>query len=204
MRVHDLMKLPPTEIDARMTERSQQGGETLYKVSVRNTSSIPAVQVWLEVIRGDQGDEVLPSFWSDNAVTLLPGEQRELTVRFRTDLLGAALPHLMVEGWNVTPREWAASDGKPLPLSMEIVSSEICRDKGSARVQFSATQHGTAGPRWTTWPVAVMAQEHVARYVRIGLRSGTTSKASLTIANVSVGKPRIAVVNVAPPVDGVK
>ncbi len=51
-------------------------------------SSVPAVQVWLEVIGGDQGDEVLPAFWSDNALTLMPGERRELTVRFRTGAIG--------------------------------------------------------------------------------------------------------------------
>ena len=88
-RFHDLMKLPPAEIDARVSERSERAGETLYRVSVRNGSSVPAAQVWLEVIGGDQGDEVLPAFWSDNALTLLPGECRELTVRFRTALLAA-------------------------------------------------------------------------------------------------------------------
>jgi len=119
-RFHELMKLPPTQVDARVVDRSETAGETCYKVSVRNASAVPAVQVWLEVIDGDQGDEVLPAFWSDNALNLMPSERRELTVRFRTKLLAKAKPHLMVEGWNVTPQERAVDDGKPAPLAVEV------------------------------------------------------------------------------------
>ena len=176
-RFHELMKLPPAVIDARVTQRSQQDDETIYKVSVRNASNVPAVQVWLEVIRGELGDEVLPAFWSDNALTLLPGQQRELTVRFRTNLLAAAPPHLMVEGWNVTPREWAVSDGKPVSLAMAVTGCEVRREGSKTKVQFTATQQGPAGPRWTTWPVPVKVDGNVARYVRIGLRNAATSSA---------------------------
>ena len=123
-----------------VTERSQQDDETIYKVSVRNASRVPAVQVWLEVIRGELGDEVLPAFWSDNALTLLPGQKRELTVRFRTNLLAAASPHLMVEGWNVTPREWTVSDGKPVSLAMAVTGCEVRREGSHTKVQFTATQ----------------------------------------------------------------
>ena len=82
------MKLPPVQIDARVVERTVTADETCYKVSVRNASAVPAVQVWLEVIDGDQGDEVLPAFWSDNALNLMPNERRELTVRFRAKVAG--------------------------------------------------------------------------------------------------------------------
>ena len=192
-RFHELMKLPPAVIDARVTEQSQQDGETLYKVSVRNASSVPAVQVWLEVIRGELGEEILPAFWNDNALTLLPGEQRELTVRFRTNLLAAASPHLVAEGWNVTPRQWAVGDGKAVSLAMEVTGSDVRRDGNVTKLQFTATQRGAAGPRWTTWPVPVKVDGVVARYVRIGLRGGVTSSATLTLANLSAGPHRIAV-----------
>ncbi len=84
-------------------------------MSLSNASSVSAVQVWLEVVRGPQGDEVLPAFWSDNALALIPGERRELAVRFRKEWLGAAAAHLMAEGWNLTPREWRIADDQTIP-----------------------------------------------------------------------------------------
>jgi hypothetical protein len=194
-RFHELTQLPPVQIDARVSERSEKGGETLYKVSVHNASSVPAVQVWLEVIGGDQGDEVLPAFWSDNALTLLPGERRELTVQFRTALLAAAAPHLMVEGWNVTPREWRIDGAEPVSLAMAVTGCEVRREAKQVKVRFTATERGVAGPRWTTWPVAAMVDGKVARYVRVGLRSGVASSALLTLGGLPAGEHRIAVGN---------
>ena len=75
------------EIEAKVTRRRIEADESVYTVSVRNTSAVPAVHVWLEVLCGVQGEEVLPTFWSDNALNLLPGEHRELTARFRTKML---------------------------------------------------------------------------------------------------------------------
>lgn len=194
-RFHELMKLPPAEIDARVTERKEQAGETCYKVSVRNASSVSAVQVWLEVIRGPQGDEVLPAFWSDNSFTLLPGERRELTVRFRKNLLGAATAHLMVEGWNVTPREWRVSDGKTISMACEIIRCDVGHETGASKLRLTATQRGATGPRWTTWPVAVKVDGSTVRWVRIGLHTGATSQAVVTLAGLTPGEHRVAVGN---------
>jgi exo-1,4-beta-D-glucosaminidase len=55
----------------------------------------------LRVVKGTGGDEVLPSLWSDNYVSLLPGEKRELTVRFAADALAGAQPVVALSGWNV-------------------------------------------------------------------------------------------------------
>ena len=158
-----------------------------------NASAVPAVQVWLEVIDGDQGDEVLPAFWSDNALNLMPNERRELTVRFRAKLLGKATPHLMVEGWNATPQEWAVADGKAVPLAIEVAGCKARREGKDVKVEFEATQRSAPGPRWTTWPVAVTVDGSLARYVRIAVRSGATSRAQLTLANLPAGEHRIAV-----------
>ena len=192
-RFHELMTLPPTEVAARVTGRSETAGETRYRVSVHNASSVPATQVWLEVIGGDQGDEVLPTFWSENALTLMPGERRELTVGFRTSLLAGAPPHLMVEGWNVTPRKLKVDGGQPVSLAMTVTGCEVCCEAKGVRVRFTATQRGVTGPRWTTWPAPVTVDGKLFRYVRIGLRSGATSSAVLTLGGLASGEHRITV-----------
>ncbi len=47
--------------------------------------------------------EVLPVFWDDNYISLLPGEKREITVHVRKSDLGGTQPILAVDGFNVAP-----------------------------------------------------------------------------------------------------
>jgi hypothetical protein len=68
-------------------------------VTMTNTGSAVAFFIRLQVVGGN-GDEALPVFWDDNYVSLLPGETRELTARYRaSDLHGS--PKLVVSGWNL-------------------------------------------------------------------------------------------------------
>ena len=137
-----LMALPPANVVARVTGERREAGEVVYDVSVTNASAVPAVDVWLEVLRGPQGMEVLPSFWSDNALTLLPGERRSLTVRFRPSLLGGASPHLMVEGFNVPPREVSVADNRQVGLGLKVLGSSV---DGAGLLSFHAAAAGHGG-----------------------------------------------------------
>ncbi|HEX3867492.1 MAG TPA: glycoside hydrolase family 2 protein, partial [Gemmatimonadaceae bacterium] len=69
------------------------------RVTLTNTGKMVAFFVRLQVV-GANGDEALPVFWSDNYVSLLPGETRTFLAQYRaTDLHGA--PSVVVSGWNV-------------------------------------------------------------------------------------------------------
>src|SRR5262249_45096484 len=46
-------------------------------------------------------EEILPVLWDDNYISLLPGEKRELTARYRVSVVGASNPSVAVSGWNV-------------------------------------------------------------------------------------------------------
>jgi exo-1,4-beta-D-glucosaminidase len=85
------------------------GVERRGRVVLDNPSKALAFFVHLSVRKGQGGEEVLPVLWEDNDVTLLPGERRELTVRFAARDLGTATPVVAVEGWNVSP----ATAGQP-------------------------------------------------------------------------------------------
>jgi exo-1,4-beta-D-glucosaminidase len=56
---------------------------------------------------------VLPSLWSDNYVSLLPGETRELTVRFAASALAGAQPVVALSGWNAVPTTTDRIGGGP-------------------------------------------------------------------------------------------
>ena len=194
-RFHELLALSPATVTARVLKRFQEAGDTVLHLTAQNTSRVPAVNVWLEVLRGPQGEEVLPSFWSDNALLLLPGERRNLTVRFRTRDLHDKPPHLILEGWNALPTETDLATGRRTPLQLQVTRSEVIGGDGGVQVNFSGTQRGSAGPRWTTWPVPLRVDGNVLRYVRLAVKSGTTSKAQLTVTNLSPGPHRLAVGN---------
>jgi exo-1,4-beta-D-glucosaminidase len=54
--------------------------------------------------KGAGGAEVLPTDWSDNYVTLWPGETVTLTATYRTADLGGAAPSVDLSGHNITKR----------------------------------------------------------------------------------------------------
>ena len=70
-------------------------------IVVKNTSNSPALMLHFVARRGD-GTRILPSFWSDNYVHLMPGEERILT--FETP---EETSHVMVEvrGFNIPVSE---------------------------------------------------------------------------------------------------
>lgn len=77
--------------------------ETAAHVMIENTGSGLAFLVRLRLLKGKDGAEVLPVFFDDNYISLLPGEKREVTVHVRKSDLGGANPVLAVDGFNVAP-----------------------------------------------------------------------------------------------------
>jgi exo-1,4-beta-D-glucosaminidase len=86
--------LPEVEL---AVSASANGSEVT--VLLGNPSDALAFFVELRVVDAE-GNSILPVLWSDNYVSILPGESRELTARFPAvdDVLGATLA---VKGWNV-------------------------------------------------------------------------------------------------------
>jgi exo-1,4-beta-D-glucosaminidase len=84
---------------ARFTSRGDSGQA---RVTLRNPGAAIAFFVRLEVT-GRGGEEALPVLWEDNYVSLLPGETRNLTAKYRVRDLGGGPPKLVVSGWNVAP-----------------------------------------------------------------------------------------------------
>jgi hypothetical protein len=66
-------------------------------VSLKNAGNVAALETKLTLLKAD-GTRVLPAYYSDNYVSLLPGEAREVAVEYPTD--GGA-SQVGVRGWNV-------------------------------------------------------------------------------------------------------
>jgi exo-1,4-beta-D-glucosaminidase len=94
-----LNELPKVKLN--VATRNERAGESqLTHVTLENPSKNLAFFVRLKVNKGKGGEEILPVFWEDNYVSLLPGEKREITARFRASDLGSTTPFVEVKGWN--------------------------------------------------------------------------------------------------------
>jgi len=72
------------------------------QVTLENPTDTVAFFVHLNVVRKESENSVLPIYWDDNYITLLPGEKRNLEAYFSIEDLIGDEPALKVSGWNVT------------------------------------------------------------------------------------------------------
>lgn len=93
-----LQRLPKVQL--KVTSRTERHGEdAVTRVVVENPGKSLAFFVRLKVNSG--GEEILPVVWQDNYFSLLPGEKREVSTRYRASALGTAEPAVEIDGWNV-------------------------------------------------------------------------------------------------------
>lgn len=103
-RVHgdftELATLAPVKLDVS-TAFDHDGRDERALVTLKNPGPGVAFFVRLRVLQSKDGAQILPSMWSDNYVSLLPGETRTLTARWRSEDAPGAQPAVAVDGWNV-------------------------------------------------------------------------------------------------------
>ena len=98
-----LENLPSVTLDTKTTF-DNDGAEDRAVVTLTNPGTSLAFFVRLRVLKKPGGSEILPSMWSDNYVSLLPGESRTLTARWRSEDAPDATPTVTVDGWNVVSK----------------------------------------------------------------------------------------------------
>ncbi|MBW8797674.1 MAG: exo-beta-D-glucosaminidase [Streptomyces sp.] len=106
----------PVTATASTTEAD---GTSTTTVTVRNTGTgkTPALLTDVHLVDAN-GRPVLPVRWSDNEVSLWPGESATLTATYRTADLHGATPQVRVSGWNAVERTVPAGLPEPsVPLS---------------------------------------------------------------------------------------
>jgi exo-1,4-beta-D-glucosaminidase len=111
-----LQYLAPASV--RVSARTSRDRDDLVTtVTVRNVSDRPTVGFLLraDVRRGAHGrplsgdNQVLPVLWSENTLTLWPGESQTITARYARSALRGADPVVTLSGWNVGTQVVSAS-----------------------------------------------------------------------------------------------
>jgi exo-1,4-beta-D-glucosaminidase len=85
---------------APVTAADCDGGFLYQQVTLANPTKGVAFMTHLRLVKSD-GDDVLPAFFDDNFVSLLPGESRTIGIRYRSKDLGKSPAHIEVSGWNM-------------------------------------------------------------------------------------------------------
>jgi hypothetical protein len=192
MKWSGLMKMALADIAVQVVSVKKEKDENSYRFKITNRSSIPAVNVVLELVQGYQGQEILPSFWSDNALTLMPGESCELSVNVRESSI-LKTPHLVVEGLNLAPQEWDITSQNIIPLSLEVKDFEQTKENGKKYLSYSVASKGFAGERINTWQVKISLDGQLLRHAIIGCKEGGESSGLIDIDHLPSGKYQVEV-----------
>jgi exo-1,4-beta-D-glucosaminidase len=115
-----LQSLPAATSDVRATLR-HEGAEDIATVTLTVPPSSRAVALFqhVSIKRSAGGELMLPILWSDNDVTLWPGESLTLSAHFAPP--GAAAPVVEVSGWNVPTRSVPVAVESRTAASQELI-----------------------------------------------------------------------------------
>jgi Exo-beta-D-glucosaminidase Ig-fold domain/Concanavalin A-like lectin/glucanases superfamily/Glycosyl hydrolases family 2/Glycosyl hydrolases family 2, TIM barrel domain len=110
-----LNDLAPASIDAQALAGSSvlslSGEENTWNVRLKNTGSSPSVAMKLTLFHADN-TRVLPAYYSDNYISLLPGEERTIVVHAPVDSAGVGDLHFTLRGWNLPERDVPSAVGQ--------------------------------------------------------------------------------------------
>jgi hypothetical protein len=84
-----------------VTATAEAAAKDEIRVDLRNTGKVAALANKLTLLRVD-GSQVLPAYYSDNYLSLLPGEDRQVTISIPQGERESGL-RLQLRGWNATP-----------------------------------------------------------------------------------------------------
>jgi hypothetical protein len=95
-----LDSLSTITLDAKVS-RSDTDGKSVVSVTLHNPGKEVALMTHLQLRRKRSGERVLPVYYSDNYISLLPNETRTVTMEAATSDLKGEDALVVVDGWNV-------------------------------------------------------------------------------------------------------
>ncbi|HUX28191.1 MAG TPA: glycoside hydrolase family 2 TIM barrel-domain containing protein [Terracidiphilus sp.] len=100
----DLNKMARVTLDAKAAS-NDSGGERTVTVTLHNPSQHIALMAHLQLRRQKSGERVLPAFYSDNYVSLVPNETRTITIDAAVSNFNGEDALVVFDGWNVMVAE---------------------------------------------------------------------------------------------------
>jgi Exo-beta-D-glucosaminidase Ig-fold domain/Glycosyl hydrolases family 2/Glycosyl hydrolases family 2, sugar binding domain/Glycosyl hydrolases family 2, TIM barrel domain len=98
--LRDLNALPTITLDAKI-ERHDANGKCFLDVTLHNPGSQVALMTHLQLRREPSNARVLPVYYSDNYISLVPNEAKTITIEAAKSELKNEKPLVVVDGWNI-------------------------------------------------------------------------------------------------------
>ena len=96
-----IRQMPKVELHQSVTCEKADDGSWEGSVTLTNPTSTPALMIRINLLGAEDGDQILPVFYSDNYFALLPNESKTVTFRFKDIDTRGATPKIVVTGYNV-------------------------------------------------------------------------------------------------------
>jgi hypothetical protein len=126
----DLEKLPSVQLKSKVA-RHDSDGKCLLDVTIENPSDHIALMAHVQLRRKTTGERVLPVYYSDNYISLVPHETKTLTVEAAQADLKGDKPLLVFDGWNIgvvpvtTPDVEIALNDEALPANSPVTNITV-------------------------------------------------------------------------------
>jgi hypothetical protein len=95
-----LNNLPVVQLE-NSTVVSKSGDSRTLITTLKNTTETPVLMVRLKVAGSKSGERILPVFFSDNFVSLLPGEEKVITMNLKNEDTRGEKPVVEISGFNL-------------------------------------------------------------------------------------------------------
>ncbi len=92
-----LANLEPVLLDVS-GYKEETGKECHVTVNLKNSTDKLSYFSRLVLTKGENGEEILPTFWDSNFIILFPGESKTVNATFETEDLQGADPYLSIDG----------------------------------------------------------------------------------------------------------
>ena len=96
-----IRQMPKVELQQSVTCEKADDGSWEGSVTLTNPTSTPALMIRINLLGAEDGDQILPVFYSDNYFALLPNESKTVTFRFKDIDTRGTTPKIVVTGYNV-------------------------------------------------------------------------------------------------------
>jgi hypothetical protein len=92
----------PAELLSTSATSTRSGDTGHIRVLLQNKGAAAALANKLTLVNASDGSRILPAYYSDNYVSLLPGESREVDIEYPASA-GKGEPQLNLRGWTLAP-----------------------------------------------------------------------------------------------------
>jgi exo-1,4-beta-D-glucosaminidase len=95
-----LNNMPKSALDVKYTTKEKEN-KTQHTITITNTGKAVAFFVHVRALKDKNGDDILPVIFSDNYISLAPGESRTIECRYENKYADSGSPYILTSAWNL-------------------------------------------------------------------------------------------------------